>query len=99
MLEPPPAIIDLGPSSSWSLPAAERWRLLRDCDRGRPAEIIVCGRRGPQGVGPLGPDPLPLIREIENALTIQLAPGIDLRPGDFSAARSNANGIRLRIRF
>jgi hypothetical protein len=98
MLEPPPAIIDLGPSSGWSLPATDRWRL-RDCGRGQPTEIIVCGRREPQGVGALGPDRLPLIQEIENALTIRLAPGIDLRPGDFSAARSNANGIRLRIRF
>ena len=100
MFESPPAIVELGPSSGWSLPAGDRrGRGRDDCGRPERGQIIVCGRRQDFGIGPLGPDPRPLVEEIADALTFPLSRGIDVRPGDFEAARSNANGIRFRIRF
>ena len=105
MFESPPAIVDLGPSSGWTLPAGDQrpaWRLGRvpDCPPSREGEIIVCGRRGENfGIGPLGPDPRPLIEEMADALTFPIGGRIELRPTEVVGARSTGAGIGFRIRF
>lgn len=106
MLEAPPAIVDLGPSSGWSLPApdiSEPWRLgrVRDCPLSREGQIIVCGRRGGPGfeIGPLGPDPRPLMDEITRSLTFPVARGVTFRPAEIVGARSTGVGVGFSLKF
>lgn len=104
MFEPPPAIIDLGPESGWSLRESERGNPLRVrsrlCGVSREGEIVVCGQRGESfGFGPLGPDPRRFVEEIEAALTTSLGRNTTLGPGEVEGARSTGAGLRLRVRF
>ena len=104
MFESPPPIVELGPSSGWSLPAGERgdpWRARsRLCPMSREGEIVVCGQRSESfGFGPLGPDPRPIIDEITRALTFPAGRQGSVGPGEVQGARSTGVGIGYRIRF
>lgn len=104
MFETPPAIVELGPESGWSLPARERgdpWRMRsRLCPISREGEIVVCGQRGESfGFGPLGPDPRPFVDEITGALTSRVGRNGTLGPGEVQGARSTGVGVGFRIRF
>ena len=103
MFEIPPAIVELGPESGWSLPSGERGDGVRVrsrlCGVSREGEIVVCGQRGESfGFGPLGPDPRPMIDEISRALTFPAGRGI-VAPGEVQGARSSGVGVGFRIRF